>query len=604
MNRLCFGLLTVIAFGRLAVNESRASTDSIGPNGIVSAGLNLTGDGIAIGQVERFRSGKFGYDNDALCCNATVIPADVFVMDAQADPNERYNSHALSVAGVMISTATTATAGHVPPTGIAQQADLYSSSFLSGNTQANAAIASQHLATALDVQAINMSFGEDLDSGMTLNGNSLLTLFVDWSATQHDVLYVVAGNEQSSPAGPVPTDDYNGLTVAASTKNADGVFRNVAVLNDFSEDAVGDRTSTDILAPGVQLDLTGPNGTFPAPPDNSGTSFAAPHVTGTIALLQQFAVSNFAVNANARHHEVMKAVIMNSADKLKDTGNGLLLGMDRTVLKQGGIDDWLNSDAFIDDTIPLDEEMGAGHLNAKRALQQFRPGEFNAGGAAVPSVGWDYGFTVDVDDIQTYALSQALPMNQYVSITLAWDRDVVFDNDVNGDGNYDDGDAFLEFSVPTDLNLYLVPAGMGIAQAVAKSIATDTSVEHIFAQIGTPGMYEIWVEQAGGSLFGGQNYALAWWTKAIPSSFGDYSGNGTVGPEDYTIWKTNFGTTNAAADGNGNGIVDAADYTVWRDHQGQVLRGSGSLASVPEPSSVCLLLAGLLLVCSGHLARC
>ena len=65
------------------------------------------------------------------------------------------------------------------------------------------------------------------------------------------------------------------------------------------------------------------------PPFNSGTSFAAPHVTGTIALLQQYAVGNFAANANARRHEVMKAVIMNSADKIKDTGNGLRLGMTR-----------------------------------------------------------------------------------------------------------------------------------------------------------------------------------------------------------------------------------------------------------------------------------
>jgi PEP-CTERM motif len=55
-------------------------------------------------------------------------------------------------------------------------------------------------------------------------------------------------------------------------------------------------------------------------------------------------------------------------------------------------------------------------------------------------------------------------------------------------------------------------------------------------------------------------------TLSLPLS-GDYNGNGMVGPEDYNLWKTSFGsTTNLAADGNGNHIIDAADYTMWRDH--------------------------------------
>ena len=87
---------------------------------------------------------------------------------------------------------------------------------------------------------------------------------------------------------------------------------------------------------------------------------------------------------------------------------------------------------------------------------------------------------------------------------------------------------------------------------------------------------------------------------------GDYSGNGTVGPEDHDVWKASFGSTmNLDADGNDNHIVDAADYSVWRDNLGASL-GSGSGAAylapghspgansaVPEPSSFVLSVLGL-----------
>ena len=296
---------------------------------------------------------------------------------------------------------------------------------------------------------------------------------------------------------------------------------------------------------------------------------------------------------------------MNSADKLEDAGDGLRLGMTRTAIDKSG-NNWLSSEAYtgaMRDVLPLDDQMGAGHLNAKRAVQQFSAGEHEANAGAVPLVGWDYGLTDGQDEFNKYVLDSALPANQFVSLTLAWDRDVFFEVDDDADNEYDIGDTFLEFAEPIDLNLYLMPAGgTDVSEAVARSIATDTSVEHIFFPIVTPGMYEIWVGQDSGG-FAQQLYALAWWMEAIvnPAASGDYSGNGTVGPEDYTIWKANFGSSFANADGNGDGIVDAADYTVWRDHLGQMV-GSGSAGAspspVPEPSG------GVLLVMAALVGRC
>lgn len=80
---------------------------------------------------------------------------------------------------------------------------------------------------------------------------------------------------------------------------------------------------------------------------------------------------------------------------------------------------------------------------------------------------------------------------------------------------------------------------------------------------------------------------------------GDYSGDGTVGPEDYNLWKAGFGSSTSNADGNRDGIIDAADYTIWRDHLGNSINagiGGGSALpsaaplspAVPEPSAMAL----------------
>ena len=67
---------------------------------------------------------------------------------------------------------------------------------------------------------------------------------------------------------------------------------------------------------------------------------------------------------------------------------------------------------------------------------------------------------------------------------------------------------------------------------------------------------------------------------AVPLA-GDYNHDGVVDPDDYDVWKNNFGSTaNLDADGNNNGVVDAADYTVWqrqcrRDARGRRGRSSG-----------------------------
>jgi hypothetical protein len=154
-----------------------------------------------------------------------------------------------------------------------------------------------------------------------------------------------------------------------------------------------------------------------------------------------------------------------------------------------------------------------------------------------------------------------------------------------------------------NLELYLMPAtSTNFMDAISSSISTVQNVEHIFFNIPAAGDYKLVVfNNFENGIGDNQNYALAWWFGNPPSDLpGDYDGNGSVGPEDYNVWRTNFGATNAMADGNGNGVVDAADYVIWRKN---LAAGSGSFAAVPEPSTALLIAVASLLVCRGGRLR-
>jgi PEP-CTERM motif-containing protein len=81
---------------------------------------------------------------------------------------------------------------------------------------------------------------------------------------------------------------------------------------------------------------------------------------------------------------------------------------------------------------------------------------------------------------------------------------------------------------------------------------------------------------------------------------GDYNRNGIVDAADYTVWRDTLGsTTNLVADGNGSRTIDAGDYDVWKtnfgNHSGA---GASANAAVPEPSTLWMVLSGILAICS------
>ncbi len=512
------------------------TTSPLGEAGIDALRLhsppyNLIGRKIAIGQVEIGRPGQFGLDK-AVSSNRALALAGVFLRNTKASSNKDLDPHAENVASIMVSSDKA-----LP--GVAPGARLYAAAVGSLKTggQPEECLSAQKVAlqNGGNVRAINFSFGETLERDprpdARLDGNALLTQCIDWSARVHNVLYVVAGN-QGKGGIPIPTDNFNGMNVAFTTLRQ-GIFAKVDVSNlagatgDLGrqlagrETNIGARSAISLIAPGSNLKLVNLDGKA-TPRATSGTSFAAPHVTATVALLQEFGdsalrrsllerrlgmrQSNWSLDS--RRHELMKAVLMNSADKIKDSGDGLRLGMTRTIIDKND-SDWLGFNADRNPKIPLHPQMGTGQLNAFRAYQQFSAGEWNPS-ALVPAVGWDYR-TVNAASSQDYVLSQPLQRGSFVAITLAWDRLVEL-NDPNKNGRFDVGEGFRDRGL-NNLDLYLLPAeSKDLMSSTCASTSDVDSVQHIFCPIPATGNYKIRVQFRHKVNEATQPYALAWWT--------------------------------------------------------------------------------------------
>ena len=522
LSSLSLGLGALAAVGVPAV----ALTSSIGADGIDARRLqeapyDLTGRKIAIGQVEIGRPSQFGIDKIA----TETLPVQVgriFELDEPAIANESVDPHAANVASVMISRDKMLR-------GVAPNAFLYSAAIgtLTEFTgQQEECLASQHVAlqNSGDVRATNFSFGEplsrDVRPNASLDGNALLTQCIDWSARVHKLLYVIAGN-QGRGGIPIPTDNFNGINVAYSTR-VDGRFMRVDSANLGSEPTFnapngsrpeandGSRRSINLVAPGSEIEMFQPNG---ARTISSGTSFAAPHVVATIALLQEFGDRQLRTGTNhwsldSREPQVMKSVILNAADKIEDPGDGSLLGMSRTLLDESGRN-WIESDAYTNQQIPLNAELGTGHLNAFRAYEQLAGGQWTPGN--IPTIGWSYSSLAKTGSTEDYVFEQPLKGGSYVSATLSWERLVELNST---DEYYDVGESFTGQPL-SNLDLYLMPADTDdISQSVWSSVSPEDSLEHVFIPVPADGRYKLRVVQQQANSGEAQPYALAWWSQA------------------------------------------------------------------------------------------
>lgn len=73
----------------------------------------------------------------------------------------------------------------------------------------------------------------------------------------------------------------------------------------------------------------------------------------------------------------------------------------------------------------------------------------------------------------------------------------------------------------------------------------------------------------------------------------DFNGDGTVDNLDLVSWNLALGST-AGGDADGDGDTDGADFLIWQQQFG-LSAGLPAVAAVPEPSSLCMLVAGTML---------
>jgi hypothetical protein len=458
--------------------------------------------------------------------------------------------------------------------------------------------------TGRRADVVNSSWAEDW-SAASASGTTSFAVGIDGfvNANPHSLFVVSAGNFGPGPDKVYsPASAYNNLSVAALGPNppynrpalfsSGGPNDYVDPVNGIINDA---RQVVDIAAPGQNLSSayyggeTGGNGTTDNPtvagtgptgpasgpaggPDYytrgglNGTSFSAPTVAGGAALLYDAAYSMFASNDNARDARVMKAVLMNSADKTIGWNNGQTAhpnGKGGVITTQG-----------------LDNRVGTGRMNLYAAYDQFLSGTTDIPGVSsgnlgqISNSGWDFGEVVS-SATNDYYFDLPLLGGSTFSATLTWFRDRRIDgSNAVFDDSYDD----------LNLELWSVADGVPLS-LIAESSSQYNESEHFSFLLPSSGYYALRIRWFGEifDLIGDANqelYGLAW--SAMASLPGDFNFDGAVDAADYVAWRKTDGTPDG--------------YNTWRTNFGQpagsgsVLPSAESLPAVPEPSTDMLLI--------------
>lgn len=323
----------------------------------------------------------------------------------------------------------------------------------------------------------NSSWGFDEPTG-----NNTSAIGVDGMIHQSGAVGVVAAGNEGSGTNTVGgiAAGYNSISVGALRQDIDTIpYNRISTFSSRSPNSffnaltnqtiANARARIDIVAPGQNLTLATGNSTSTST-NNSGTSFAAPIIAGGAALIVDAGRDLYSGNNRAIDGRVVKAVLMNSADKLPNWNNGQSL--------QSGV---------IRTTQSLDYTLGAGRMNLDQAFEQYvaeaaggSAGTTDVAGVAngdlgnVKNVGWDFG-GVAINGSNFYFLDKMVEANSKVDVTLSW----FIDNNPGNLANFS-GRGYRRYA---DLNLRVVEfdnlIDRNILGTIAESVSLYNSSEHL-----------------------------------------------------------------------------------------------------------------------------
>ena len=292
--------------------------------------------------------------------------------------------------------------------------------------------------------------------------------------------------------------DHTLVTVAVAYPGSPAVPALMA--SSYNAIAVGLLNGTGSQGPTVSGDVPGRSKPDIVGPDGA-TSYCAPDVAATGALLLQVARENPALAAADGNPAVIKAILMASANK------DAVAQFNRSPAQ------------------PLDPVFGAGLLNVQHAYDILTAGpQVSSTSSVVAATGWSAA-SVGLGRTQTYFLDVPAEQTFDFSALVTWNRQISCTAGAPGSA------ATLTPSLAQiDLKLYQVNNGFQLGTLIDSSTSSIDNVQDVFERYFPPGRYALQLSRADALSGDPGSYGLAWqllpvspscWASAVSGSWAD-----------------------------------------------------------------------------------